>query len=102
MGLESVIQSDSLHELNKGKNLNLFGKQKTMKIGFVVNKIATEIKIFKAIDMVLNTKYNAKLVCVTTSTGQEKTILGNHFRYIIRESKHSELNYFYSFSIESK
>lgn len=91
MGVAPItkIQSESLHELNVGDNLNLFTKQKTMKIGFVVNKEPADVKIFKAIKMVLNTKYNAKLICITTSEGETKNITGNHFRYRNREGKHS-------------
>jgi hypothetical protein len=91
MGLEPItkIQSESLHELNVGKNLELFTKQKTMKIGFVVNKEPDQVKIFKALKMVLNIKYNVKLICITTSLGQTKNITGQHFRYKNKEGKHS-------------
>lgn len=83
------IQSESLHELNVGKHLNFFDKQKTMKIGFVVNASPKDVKIFKNIQMVLNTKYNAKLICITTSEGEERAITDKHPRYKIREGKHS-------------
>ncbi len=83
------IQSESLHELNVGKHLHFFDKQKTMKIGFVVNKFPKDVKIFKAIEMNLNTNYNAKIISISTSEGEHKHILNNHFRYKIREGKHS-------------
>jgi hypothetical protein len=83
------IQSESLHELNVGKYLNLFNKQKTMKIGFVVNSDPNSIKIFKHIQMVLNTDYAIKNVSIKTSNDQERLIIGNHPVYRIREGMHS-------------
>lgn len=84
-----LTRSRSFHELNVGKYLNLFGKQKTMKIGFVVNKYPTETKIFKAIAMTLNTKYNAKVISIEVANGEKKYIFGKHFRYKIREEVHT-------------
>lgn len=86
---EIRIQSESLHELNAGEYLDLFGKKKTMKIGFVVNKDPKEVKIYKHIEMVLNTKYHVNVICIRTGEGVEKTIEGHHSRYRIREGKHS-------------
>lgn len=83
------IESSSLHELNVGKHLNLFNKQKTMKIGFIVNSEPSSIKIFKHLQAILNTCYPIKKICVKTSTDQERMVLGNHPIYRIRESMHS-------------
>lgn len=83
------IQSESLHELNVGKYLNLFNKQKTMKIGFVVNSEPNSIKIFKHLQMVLNTNYSIKNICIQTSNDQERIIPGTHIIYKIREGMHS-------------
>ena len=79
----------SLHELNKGKYLNLFGKQHTMKLGFVCNAKPQTIKIFKHIQMVLNTEYSVKNVNVKTASKQERFIPGDHMVYRIREGMHS-------------
>lgn len=83
------IQSESLHELNVGKYLNLFDQQKSMKIGFVCNMVPNDVKIFKHIQMVLNIKYAIKKITVTTSNKQSRIILGNHLVYRIREGMHS-------------
>jgi hypothetical protein len=79
----------SLHELNVGKYLNLCGKQHTMKIGFVCNDQPNAIKIFKHIQMVLNTEYAIKNACIKTSLRQERYVPGTHIVYRIRESMHS-------------
>lgn len=83
------IQSESLHELNVGKYLNLFKKQKTMKLGFIVNADPQSIKIFKHIQMVLSIDYSIKTICVKTSNKQERLIAGDHPVYRIREGMHS-------------
>lgn len=82
------IQSESLHEMNKGHYLNLFGKQHTMKIGFIVNDNPQKTKIFKAIQLILNTKYKVKKVSVTTSFDQHRIIDGDHPAYRITEGMH--------------
>lgn len=78
-----------LHELNVGKFLNLFGKQHTMKLGFVCNASAKDVKIFKHIQMLLNIEYSVKNINVRTSRGQERFIPGDHMNYRIREGQHS-------------
>lgn len=78
-----------LHELNVGKYLNLFGKQHTMKLGFVCNAEPNAIKIFKHIQMILNVDYAIKNIKVKTSTDQERFIPGEHIVYRIREGMHS-------------
>jgi hypothetical protein len=82
-------QCNSLHELNKGKYLNLCGQQRTMKIGFVCNANPNNVKIFKHLQMILNTSYSVKNVSVTTSNKQERNIPGDHMVYRIREGMHS-------------
>lgn len=81
--------SASLHELNVGKFLNLFGEDHTMKIGFIVNKSPQDVKIFKHLAMVLTSKYHVKVIKVVTSEDQNRSIKGEHFRYHIREGVHS-------------
>ena len=81
--------SKSLRELNVGKYLNLFDKQKTMKLGFVVNSQPEIVRIFKHIQMNLNTDYAVKQVYVKTSLEQERFIYGDHITYKIREGLHS-------------
>jgi len=78
-----------LHELNVGKFLNLFGKQHTMKLGFVCNASAKDVKIFKHIQMLLNIEYSVKNINVKTSRGQERFVPGDHMNYRIREGQHS-------------
>ena len=79
----------NLHELNVGKYLNLFNKQHTMKIGFVCNPNPQTIKIFKHIQMILNTDYSIKNATIKSSQDQERFVPGNHMTYRIRESMHS-------------
>lgn len=83
------IQSESLHELNVGKYLNLFSKQKTMKLGFIVNKDPSSIKIFKHIQMNLSTEYSIKNIYVETSNKQQRNINKSHPVYRVREGIHS-------------
>lgn len=78
-----------LHELNKGKFLNLFGKQHTMKIGIVVNADPKSVKIFKNLQMILNTNYAVKNIDIKTSMGQQRFVPGEHFRYFIKEGMHT-------------
>lgn len=78
-----------LHELNVGKFLNLFGKQHTMKLGFVCNASAKDVKIFKHIQMLLNIEYAVKNINIKTSRGQERFVPGEHLNYRIREGQHS-------------
>lgn len=78
-----------LHELNVGKYLNICGKQYTMKIGFVCNNEPNHVKIFKHIQMILNTTYSIKSVTVKTSQDQERLVPGTHMVYRIREGMHS-------------
>jgi hypothetical protein len=78
-----------LHELNVGKFLNLFGKQHTMKLGFVCNASPQYTKIFKHIQMILSTDYAIKNVQVKTSLKQERFVPGSHMTYRIREGMHS-------------
>lgn len=78
-----------LHELNAGKYLNLFGKQHTMKLGFVCNASPKDVKIFKHIQLMLSTDYAIKNASITTSLKQERFIPGNHIAYRIREGQHS-------------
>ena len=88
----SIVQRracNSLHELNVGKYLNLCGKQHTMKIGFVCNVQPNTIKIFKHIQMILNTDYAIKNAVIKTSNNQERFVPGTHMIYRIRESMHS-------------
>ena len=86
---KSIEYCGSLHELNKGKYLNLFTKQHTMKLGFVCNKNPETVKIFRHIQMVLSTDYSIKKATVKTSLDQERYIPGDHVVYKIREGQHS-------------
>lgn len=83
------IYCGDLHELNVGKYLNLFGKQHTMKLGFVCNADPQNIKIFKNIQMILSTDYSIKNVSVTTSLKQERFVPGSHMTYRIKEGMHT-------------
>ena len=78
-----------LHELNRGKFLNLFGKQHTMKLGFVCNASPQTVKIFKQIQMILSTDYAIKNVQIKTALEQERFVPGNHVAYRIREGMHT-------------
>ena len=83
------LQNESLHELNVGKHLNLFNKQRTMKLGFIVNQDPSSVKIFKHIAMTLNTEYAVKGICIKTSLKQERLVNKCHPVYRIREGMHS-------------
>ena len=70
----NIQRSDSLHELNIGEYLNLFGTQEKLKIGFIVNKDPSSVKIFKHLQMSLNLKYSIDNIYVKTSLDQELTL----------------------------
>lgn len=81
--------SSSLHQLNKGIFLNFFGDQKTMKLAVTININAESIKIFKHWCGILNIDYPIKNMIVKTSSGQVRILNGLHYRYQIKEERHS-------------
>ena len=84
-----LVDPSQIYELNTGIFLNFFDVQKTMKLTITVNVNATSVKIFKSWCGIVNIEYPIKKMVVKTSSGQERTILGNHYRYKIREGRHS-------------
>lgn len=84
-----LTKPGEIHQLNTGVFLNFFDVQKTMTIGITVNIQPTSVKIFKAWAGIINTNYPIKKITVKTSSGQTRIISGDHYRYKIREGRHS-------------
>lgn len=81
--------SGEIHELNSGIFLNFFDLQKTMKLGVTVNIQAVSVKVFKAWCGIINTDYPIKKMTIKTNLGQSRIITGDHYRYKIKEGRHS-------------
>ena len=83
--------NESLHELNKGKYLNLLGKQSVMTIGFIVKDRKSLVQLFKGVLMELNIDYPVKEIRIHTERDANniRVITGEHFRYFIREGVHT-------------
>ena len=81
--------SQKLGLLNYGKELNFFEVNKCITIGIISSPKYPYTKINKGIGIMLNTNYPVDKVYYSTNLGQNKTILGNHFRYRIREGVHT-------------
>lgn len=78
-----------LHRLNEGKILQIFNKDKSMTLGFISNKYPETVKQFVHLSGTISDTVKAKRIYIKTSTGQERTILGTHPRYQIKEGNHS-------------
>lgn len=88
-GLGTREDQSSLHNLNNGVTLRLFGEDKTMKIGVTTYLPEEKIAIFKAWAGKINIKEPFVEMTLRTSTNQFRVISGNHHRYKVRESLHS-------------
>jgi hypothetical protein len=78
-----------LHQLNEGSPLNLFGSQKELKLGFLVNADIDKIFQYKNTGIVSSLKYPFKSFYYKSSRGMERTVLGTHNWYKIREGNHT-------------
>lgn len=79
----------NLHQLNNGVFLNFFENQKTMKIGITINIDPVSVKIFKSWCGIINTNYPIKKMIIKTNKGQERIITEDHYRYSIKEGRHT-------------
>lgn len=78
-----------LHELNAGKNLKIFGDNKSMRIKIIINAQPLSVKIFKHIAGIININFPIDKIVLNTSLGQTRIITGDHHMYKIREGRHS-------------
>lgn len=83
-GSTSIIE-----QFNKGTHLKISGTDRSMKIGVITNISPTASKIFHNFMANINVLYPIEKLTIRTSTGQERTILGTHKRYKIREGIHT-------------
>ena len=81
----------SLHELNKGNYLNIFGVQKTMKIGIIVNGAVMGSKIYSNLIAHTNIDYPIKNIWINDNLDESdiRNIASTHFKYQIKEGIHS-------------
>lgn len=75
--------------LNEGNELNFFESQKDFHVGLVSGINYPSTKIFKGVGLVLNTNYPIESANFVTSLGGNRTILGTHHWYKIREGVHT-------------
>ena len=82
---------NDLHQLNSGAYLNIFNHNQNMKVGIIVNAGTEKVKIFRGIEALLNTNYPVKSFKIYDNIDKTdvRTINGDHFRYKIREGKHT-------------
>lgn len=86
---EDAELSKDLHQLNEGEYLNVLNDQKEMVIGFYVNSEINEVFIHKMTSMIVNLEYPVKEVYMRSNLGYERTLLGTHEGYKIREGIHT-------------
>lgn len=82
-------KASELHQLNKGIFLNFFGEDHTLKLGVTINVNPASVKLFKSWASNMNIKYPIKRIDIITNLGDTRTVYGDHYRYKIREGRHS-------------
>ena len=89
--LTGLLRPDSsiVHQLNKGIFLNFFEEEHKLKILVTCNKNPEMVKIFKHWAGIINTDYHIENMVVRTSSGQVRLLNGLHYRYQIKEGRHS-------------
>lgn len=86
---EGNMLSEDLHELNAGDILNFFNEQTDMVLGFYVNADIDKVFQYKQIGIITNLTYPIKSVFAKSNLGYDRTILGVHNAYDIREGIHT-------------
>lgn len=83
------ILSENLHQLNEGNILNFFGVQTNMVLGVYINANLDKVFQYKQVGIVTNISYPINSVFGKSNLGYDRTILGTHEWYKIREGIHT-------------
>jgi hypothetical protein len=83
------ILSADLHQLNEGDILNFFGVQTDMILGLYVNADIDKVFQYKQWGIITNIDYPVTSVFGKSNLGYDRTILGTHNWYKIREGIHT-------------
>lgn len=87
--VEDEMLSEDLHELNNGDILNFFGEQVDMILGFYINADIDKVFQYKQLGIITNLDYPIKSAFCKSNLGYDRTVLGTHNWYKIREGIHT-------------
>jgi hypothetical protein len=83
------LNSTKIGELNRGNELLFFEQQKNIILKVISAPMFVDVKINKGIGVYLNVNYPLLRTTFITSLGNNRTILGTHMWYKIREGIHT-------------
>lgn len=83
------ILSQDLHQLNEGDVLKFFNQQTDLVIGFYINADINKVFQYKNVGIVTNLSYPITSIFGKSNLGYDRTILGTHNWYKIREGTHT-------------
>lgn len=86
---EGVHSSSKLLLLNSGVPLEYFEQQRKMSITFVSSSGVDTVTIFKHISMIVGKNTTIEKMVLETKQGHQRTILREHWRFLVREGIHS-------------
>lgn len=86
---DSSILSTDLHQLNEGDILNFFNEQVELTLGFYINSDIDKVFQYKQLGIITNLVYPIKQAFGKSNLGYDRTILGLHNWYKIREGIHT-------------
>jgi len=88
--VQENISSENLHQLNEGDVLSLSGEQKELVIGIIVNSKIDMVFQYKSFGAITDLAYPLKSILFSSNIpGYDRTILGTHNWYKIREGNHT-------------
>ena len=88
-GSDENTLSENVHQLNEGSVLNLAGDQKELILGFILTSGLEAIVQHKMFEVITDIDYPIKSFFINSNLGYDRTILGNHIAYKIREGNHT-------------
>ena len=82
--------ASKLHKMNSGPYLDLFGSTANkLKVSFICSPSEDLTSIFASIAATTGDQLAINSIEIETKEGETRTILSSHFRYNVREGKHS-------------
>jgi hypothetical protein len=87
--INTGVLSKDLHQLNRGDVLNFFNVQHEMVIGFFIKGDIDKVIQYKQTGVITNIDYPIKSFLCKSNLGYDRTILGTHNWYKIREGTHT-------------
>lgn len=83
------LESNALHQINEGDILSFFGVQKELTLGIYVHANVEHVILLRQWGAVSNIDYPFKSIFIKSNLGYDRTILGSHQAYDIREGTHT-------------